>query len=298
LIIDFLQNSNPMNLSGISTRSTVAAKSFSQVIEAEFCTCDCPYSELAFHSTSTDEWKNDKASFLVRRGAATEAWVFQLYKAGLLVATITSSTYGEYYDFGSLAYADLKGMVIYWKQVYDAFGNGDYTVRIEKTFGGVSVATESHTFMVRPYSFEQASGTVKLETYQNGTFVATGYTLRGVNWYQSMRMQGIFWNKQPKVETNEYFNSDRLRTQIWDKIVNTYSLELRMLPSFISNAVIYDQLLANTIYLTDYNINNEVYRKVPVRLDGIAEAEYYQRNTAGNFEFTFNDLSEGTIKGY
>lgn len=288
-----------MNLAGMATTTSAAAKTFSQTIEAEFCSNGCDYVEYALYdSGSTDEWKNDKTSFLVRKGALTETWTFKLFKNGVIVATIAASTYGEYYDFASLLYSDLKGMVIYWKLVAAAFGNGDYTVRIEKTFNGVTTSTDSHIFRVVPYSFEIAKGTVRVETYQNGTFVGTGFTYRGMSWFQSMRMQGIFWDKQPKLERTEYFDSSRQRTQVWDKTVNTYKLELRNLPAYIGNAVLYDQVLANEIYITDYNVNYEVYRKVPVRIQDYTNTEYYTINTNGNFELAFNDRAEGTIKGY
>lgn len=288
-----------MNLAGMSNRTTVAARAFPQVIEAEFCSCNnCEYSEYAFHDSSTDEWKNDRASFLVRKIASTETWTFKLVKNGAVVATISDGTYGDYYGFGDLLYTDLKGVVISWKDVFDAFGNGDYKMRIEKSFAGSTTTIDSHVYKVRPYSFEQAKGTVRLETYQNGTFVGTGNVFRGLNWYQSIRINGKLWNKQPKIETTEYISSSRLRTQTYDVITNTYSLELRNLPSFISNAVIYDQLLANTIFITDYNVNNEVYRQVPLRIQSINSSEYYNINTSGNFEMTFTDQSEGTIKSY
>jgi hypothetical protein len=287
-----------MNLAGMSSNATFAARSFPQTIEAEFCSCDCDYVEYAFHDASTDAWKNDKASFLMRKIASTETWAVKILKNGQVEDTISDSTYGEYYDFGDLLYADLKGVVVYWKNVFDAFGNGDYQIRIEKTFAGNTIIKDSHYYRVRPYSFEQAKGTVKLETFQNGTFVGTGVTFRGLDWYQSMRVQGRFWNKQPKIETTEYISSNRQRTQTYDTIVNSYSMEVRNIPSFISNGIIYDQLLANEIYITDYNINNEVYRYVPVRIQAINNAEYYRININGNFEMTFTDKSEGTIKSY
>lgn len=299
MIYEILANTNPMNLSGMSTNVLAGVQAFTTSIEAEFCTSGCDYREFAFHDASTtEEWKNDKSSFLVRRNALTETWTFKLFKDGLYLATMSSDAYGEYSDFGDLTYSYLKGLVIYWRLVFLLHGNGDYHVRIERTFAGTTTGTDSHIYMVRPYSFTQAKDTVKLESIQNGTFVGTGLTLRGMNWYQSIRMPGKFWNKQPRIETQEYINTSRQRTKIRDVVVNTYSLELRMLPNFISNEVVYNQIIANSLYITDYNINNEVYRKWPVRIKDIPGAEYYQKNPRGNFEFTFYDRSMGTIQSY
>ena len=57
-------------------------------------------------------------------------------------------------------------------------------------------------------------------------------------------------------------------------------------------------MMANTIYLTDYNINYEQYRKVPMRIENIADAKAWARSGRMAFRFELTDLSEGTIKGY
>lgn len=289
-----------MNLTGASYKQDVTAKSFTQSrTEAEFCTCNgCEYIEYAFHDSGTDEWKKDKSSFLVRRNIPAETWVFKLLKNGVTVATVTDSTYGEYYNFGSLLYSDLKGIVIYWTNVYNAFGNGNYTVRIIRTFYTEETIIDSHIYKVIPYSFDIANGTVRIESVQNGTFIGTGWTYRGLKWPQWIRTNGKFWQKTPTLEVQEYLDSDRQRKQVWDKIVNEYTLELQLLPSFIANEVLYNQILANDLYITDYNINFEVYRAYPVRIKSISSSKYYHKNTNGTFSIKLTDRAEGTIKGY
>ena len=288
-----------MNLAGASSNTTFPAIAFLRDVEAEFCMCGgCEYKEFAFHDSENEEHKNDKTSFLVRRNSTLETYAFKLYKDGVYVSTITSNTLGEYYDFGDLVYNDMKGMVIYWKNVYDNFGNGDYTVHIDKTFGGTTTSKESHIYMVRQYSFDLAMGTVKLESVQNGTFLLTGFSYRNLKWYQSLRVTGKFWNKQPKIEDTEYIDSARQRNQIYTKIETSYKLQITLLPSFITNQVVYDQILGNEFYITDYNINNEVFRKVPLRISAIEDAKYYTKNPNGTFNLKFTDRSEGTIKSY
>jgi hypothetical protein len=299
LIIEFTPNTNPMNLAGASSNTTFPAGAFSQTIDAEFCMCGgCEYKEYAFHDSDGEEHKNDKTSFLVKRNNTMETYAFKLYKNGELKTTINSDALGEYYDFGDLVYTDMKGMVIYWSEVYDAYGNGNYTVNIEKTFAGTTTIKESHIYMVRDYSFDLAMETVKIESVQNGTFLLTGFTYRNLKWYQSLRVTGKLWNKQPKIEDVEYIDSNRQRNQIWTKIETSYKLQITLLPSFISNQIIYDQILGNDFWITDYNINNEVFRKMPLRISSIEDAKYYTKNTNGTFNLKFTDRSEGTIKSY
>ena len=52
------------------------------------------------------------------------------------------------------------------------------------------------------------------------------------------------------------------------------------------------------MYVTDYNINFEIYRQLPVKLMDIKGAEYYHKNVNGNYSITLTDKAEGTIKGY
>lgn len=301
MIIDVLANINPMNLSGISTRQLSSAIAFTQAEnEIEYCSCeDCSFVEYAFYDSTTTEHKNDKTSFLVRRVVSTETWNFKLIKDGIVVATITNDTYGDYYNFGDLLYSNLKGIVLDWKLVANVFGNGSYFFRIEKVFAGTTTTFDSHEYKVIPYNPEIAVNTVKIESIQNGTFLGTGWTFRGLEWYQSIRVTGALRNKQPKLEVQEYVDSSRNRRQLYDKIVNTYTLELRMIPSSVANTIIYNQAVSNEIYITDYSrFAFEVYRKMPIKLADISLAEYYERKRSGSFELTVTDKSEGTIKAY
>lgn len=296
MITEILANTNPMNLSGMSTASTGTVKSLGVALEAEYCCVDCEYSEYAFYDSGGERRKNDLTSFLVRRGALTETWAFVLFKDGVFKANLNSSALGTYYDFTSLEYDDLKGMIVDWALVAAAHGNGDYHVQIQKTFAGTTLTRDSHIFKVRPYSFDLAKGSVKIETYQDGTFVGTGFTYRNMNWYQSIRLQGCFWNKQPKLNSEEYLDSDRQRKPHWQIIVNTYDLELPAIPSSISNILLYDNILANRILISDYNTGFEVYDQLPVSIKEITEAEMNTRNNRGFFKLQFTDQSQGTIK--
>ena len=298
MIREILTNSNPMFLTGGSTSVVATCIDVPKdSAEVEFCTCDCDFTEYALWDAGTEEHKNDSTSVLVRRIAGTETFAFKIVKGSAVVATITNDTYGKYWAFGSLTYGYYSGTRIDWKLVAQAFGNGDYKILVERTFGGNTTQAYSHVYLVRPYSPSIAKGTVKIETIQNGNYVLSE-TFRAMEWYQSIRLDGKLWNKQPKIETTEYVDSGRLRNQVWDKITNTYQLEVRAVPSFIGNELVYGRMMANTIYLTDYNINYEQYRKVPMRIENIAGAKAWARSGRMAFRFELTDLSEGTIKGY
>ena len=86
MIIEFLANTNPMNLSGIAKVQQGTAIAFTQADDQiEYCTCDeCEFFEYAFYDAGLQEHKNDKTSILVRRVVSTETWTFKLFKNGSL----------------------------------------------------------------------------------------------------------------------------------------------------------------------------------------------------------------------
>lgn len=298
MIREILTNTNPMYLTGGTTKVIAPCYDFPKdAANVEFCSCECDFAEYAFYSDDQAEHKNDQTSVLIRRVAAAETFAFKLVKNGVTVATVDSDFYGKFWDFGDLVYPYYSGILIEWKKVFDDLGNGDYQILVERTFGANTTQSFSHVYMVRPYSAEIAKGTVKIETYQNGNYVLSE-TFRGMQWYQSIRLNGRLWNKQPKLKTTEYINNGRQHGQVWDEINNSYTLEVQAVPSFIGNEVVYGRMLANEIYLTDYNHGYEVYRKLPMRIQNINEAKAWSRSNKMTFKFELTDIQEGTIKGY
>lgn len=300
MIEEFLTNTNPMYLTGMSSGITATTVDQSSATNVEYCaTCGCDYVEYAFHTADATELeKNDHTSILVKKSISSETWTFKLEKNGLIVATLNSSTFGTYYDFGSLLYSYYKGMVVDWRKVYNTHGNGKYRIVIEKTLGSATTTAYTHFYQVMPYNTETAESTVKIETYQNGNYV-NGAVFRNMNWYQSIRVRGRLHSKKPKLSTEEYLTSDRVREQVVDIITNTYTLELAMLPSNIYNEIIYGRGLSNRMLITDYaRFAGEVFRQYPVKMTNIRDLSYYRANKNSSVVLELTDRAEGTIKSY
>jgi hypothetical protein len=301
-IVSSYSNYFPMPKRGMAdTSSSVIA--FSLVDEPGYsvCACDrsCEFEEIAFVGTSDGAWwKNDKKRFIRSKRFASDTIVFSLRKNDAQVAVLNSSTYGDYFDFGSsqLINPDYKCFIINWKLVKQAFGYGKYVVRTVHTSLGTIRTYDSYKFHVREYSDAVANGTVRIETYQTGVLM-NGFDYTGINLYQSLRIQGFFGDKKPEYELNYYQDTERFDKQIQAKVRDIYRLETQPLPSSVYNVLNYDDILANDIYITDYNVKNkERYWRLNVVFDGLPEMENYARSKKSDFVYQFKNKQDNQIK--
>lgn len=259
----------------------------------DFCYCrlECEYTELAFAEAGGDEYKNDKSSFLFQKMVGADSIVFELYKAGALVATLNDDTLGIYYA-SFPAQALYTGFVIDWGLVADAHGFGVYQFKAQQTILGDASTFESRVFRLMPYADDLADGTVKIESYQNGNIIGSPFDYTDLNWYSSYRVAGRFGGKSPVIEVDNYVKSDFTKAQIQDRIRTEYTLQTRLLPSVVANAVAYDQVLANSILITDYNVlSHELYRQIQVRPISI-DAKEYEQNRRMSFEIKLEAVSD------
>lgn len=267
----------------------------------DFCYCgECEYKELVFASNSSDWWKNDKSAFLFTKLIAADTITIKLQKNGVDVATISDDTLGTYYSTFT-AQPLYVGWVADWKAIYTAHGVGEYQVIAEKVILGdaVNYNFESQIFTLKVYSDLLADGTVRVETYQKGNIRSSVFDYTDLlpnGWYQSYRLRGIFGYKTPKFETDNYISNDYQRVQIQDKIVNEYTLETELLPSNISNALIYDNLLSNEFLITDYNqFNEEIYRRISLYPISVNK-DFFGNNRRTKFAIKFVDKFDSVIK--
>lgn len=292
-------NSFPMPLYGMATSqsaSVVTAATPEQLYDICPCFGECDYIELAFVNDGGDEYKNDKKSILWQKIFSADTITFQLLKSGVVVATLNSTAYGDYFDFGELYHPTYKGMVVDWNLVQQAFGYGKYTLKIVHVSLGTTYNIESHTFHVIEYNSWVADGTVRIENYQNG-YIVGGWDYTNLNWYQSTRITGKFGNKIPTLTTEVYQNSQRREEQIQDSIRNTYELVTHLLPSQIGDFLNEDAILSNHIFITDYNIKNQkLYRQYEVRCVGISEVENHNKSRVSNYVYEFTDSVQNIVK--
>ena len=236
--------------------------------------------------TDTIERKNDITSFLFKSYMASDTFTMKLFKDDVEVQVLDAvANLGAYYGFGDLSNGIPEqdyyfGYVLAWLDVLVVHGTGNYKFKAEYTQFGSPVTYSSPTFYLTYYSDEQADGSIKLVTYQNGNIESSEFNYTGMNWYQQIRINGALYNKQSEFITDTYLTSNRTISQIQDSIKNTYTLEIQFVQDSVSKFIIENCLLANKFFVSDYNVaNTSFYNNIPLAVEEISSStELYYYN--------------------
>lgn len=275
----------------VKGQATVVS-SLSTVNTNDYCyRGECCYKETVFALPGGQWWKNDKSSFLLKKLFSAETIVFTLLKDGLLLSTLDNNVLGEYYSF-----ENYTGFVLYWENVYSLYGAGNYQVIGTLSSQGI---WQSQEFGLQLYDDLKADGTFRIEAYQVGSILRSGYNYDelGISWYQSYRISGMFGLKTPSLESDFLMTSDRKMLQLQDKVVYEYELQTGLIPSQVGNVLLEDTILGNEIFITDYNLyNSEIYRRVPVKSSGIKEVKHYPQNRNCIYSISFKDRFDNILK--
>ena len=313
MIVRFLTNTEPISTIGLTTKivSSVIKRADDPKDEPEpletfnINDYDCCYTELALAELDPDKdrnWKSDKSSFLFNKSIPADTIELKIFKCEneeeVEKAILNDNTYGEYRAaayFGD----DLRvGFILEWKAILAAFGPGKYFLRANREIINRASEVETHKFNLQPYDEFIANKTIRIQTISKG-IIEGGIddTGDGVEWEQMVRIRGKFWNPQPTFETDNYQDTNRNINQIQDEITTTYDLELENIPRQIAKPLIYDKLLANQIFITDYNLfNYDRYRDYEVYPTEITDSKFYSRTGNGVFSFKFTDKQQNIIK--
>lgn len=299
-IVSTWTNNIPMLLRGMAdSQSATVVSALMETPGYEVCVCDgCDFSEVAFVKSDGDWWQNDWKSFIYSKRFSSDTITFSLLKDGVQQAVLNNNSYGTYYNFGSatLINPNYKGFVIDWNLVQQGFGYGSYVVRTVHTSLGTDYTYDSHPFEVVEYNAYRADGTVRLEWYQSGS-IMSGFDYTGIGWGQAIRIDGKFGNKTPELIIDNYQDTNRNVKQIQSKIDNTYTLNTHLLPSYIYDVINEDAILANDIYVTDYNLKNtHVFRRFNIYAHNIKDVRNHALSKRSNFVYEFKAKRDNTIK--
>ncbi len=276
------------------TTVTIGTPVSTEEKDFDYCGYECPYFEYAFYGDS--EYKTDYKTLLEENDDPNGSVTFYLVKDGV-ETELDSNAYGTPYEFGTVdGFPSYAGYEINWTNVATLLGNGDYHIKTVVNFFSVDTEKTTHTFKVRPFDTELADKTVKVESVQNGC-IENGFDYTDLNWRRMCRIPGILLRTEP-VETQEnYLAIDRSIKQIQDRIHDAYTLSTDPIPEGISNLLLRDMFLGNTIKLTDYNIFNgtDIRSREVIKVQGSTPTELDQ-DTKTPWEFKFEDKIQDTVK--
>jgi hypothetical protein len=269
------------------------------VVDGAFCACDfrCDFEEKVFAS---DEGgiEADVSDFLFKKVAASDTIEFRIVKDGLIRAVISGNTYGTYYNGFPLKPLYI-GWQADWTAIFNAFSGGRYQIQVATNILGSSSIFISRYFRLNLFDALEADRTVKLQTLQRGRFANGAFDFTGLlplGWPTSIRLPGVFGFMQPELNRDTFQDSSYRVIQNRDTVVRQFKLIAGLVPESLQNRLAVEDVLANEVFLTSYNVLQEKkYEIFPVVPESFSEARF---DGLGNtyFEIFFSDRQQNIIK--
>ena len=254
------------------------------------CCEDLVWNVLA-NSGGANPIKDDKTSFLKAFNYLTvNAAVIILIKEDLSEINLTSSSvYGTPYNFGFYTNEQNKkgvGYLVDWKKVFDTLGVGQYKFECRiTTIFGESQSIKLGTYCLKEFSTYNANNTVRIETNINGEIGEsendyTTFDFANLNWYSQYRFDGSFnyTNSTYKEDSIKYDNGEIVTIE--DEQTPEFLLSLKPIPAYKHDIIRTNVLMADKIYITDYNNKNiDNYYRREVKKNGGYEPKWYPLKT-------------------
>lgn len=239
--------------------------------------CCSAFSLYALADTSsTDEFKNDRAGILFWFSNAISAATITLQKYNGTWADLTTfsdNSFGTFYPFGFFVNDEGEQFIGYqlnWKDVLTTYGEGSYRVRADITaaIGGTSSQLTPEWCLMQ-YTPERANKTVRIEYNLSGQLGVTDDTKRRdlgtLDWYNSLRLFGFFGYPTSSYEADYIQYNNGQKVYVEDEQEPEYTLKLALAPALVHNLMRTDVLQADQILITDYNaINADTFIKKAV----------------------------------
>jgi hypothetical protein len=264
-----------------------------------YCEFECYYRGSVFAEPGGEGYKNDKSQFLFRRFVPSDTVAIELWKNGEKIADLNDNTYGTFFNGFPSGTAEQQlyvGFLLEWEEVFNAFGGGEYQIKAELSIIGVTSTFESEFYRLMGYSDKAADGTVRIETIQNGNIMSSIFDFTGLQWCQSVRVRGRFYEDGEDFEKIVYQTQEYRQEQVQDKIIENWTLEADLLPRSVSEFLTKNAVLSNEFTVTDYNILNEqILREIDVYPESI-EKNRIQDNRNSNYVIKFTSKDDNIIK--
>jgi hypothetical protein len=246
--------------------------------ERDFCSCvqQCiPDLKLLTDKIGSDTYKNDWFTMYQNKITSGSNKVFIVVDNEEI--EITDNSYGNEYD-GSYFYGYKFLAYEIWQM--HGFGKYIFIARTYDTNGEIVLEETSPQYYVMEFSDNTANGTVVIETKKNGTlrhgksYYDLSFPLSKTLpfWFQRVRLPGKLKVTGYPLELSGVVmnNLQQDRQQVFDTMNIEYDLEVHLVSASQILPVIFDDMFANTVTVTDYNVYNfEAYTSLRMLRTGI-----------------------------
>lgn len=251
-------------------------------------------------ANSTSDFKNDYSSFYHQRQMSSETADFVLVhlETGTEYA-LTDDRFGKFFGFGFFkSNVNLKGYLVEWKKVLSEIGQGNFKVIKRATISGIQVEFPSIVFTLKQYSTSVANKTVRLDVVMDGMMEKTDVDFTGTGWKHSIRVPGFFGRREPQFEENNLVNRHFEKRQISMLQKNEFRFQTNMVPDCVTTEIWDFILMANHIFVNDYNLNNHSYGfvKFGVKFSANEGTQYGTQTRKARLNLVFTDKFENNLK--
>ena len=287
-------NSNPMTHTGGVFKldvSVIKREDTEIPLEFDFDTGECDYVERAFAKTGGEDFENDKSAFLFSKSLPTDTVTIKLFKDNIEIAIITDDTYGTF--FPTFATQPLKvGFLLDWLKVFTLEGAGCFQIKSDKVIISQVLPTfNSVLYQLMPFDEVAARDTVVIKTFQNGN-IEGGIDYTGMNWEQRFRILADFDKLPREYNIENYRDTNQVVQGVQHGIEKFFMLRTRLIPSIISEALMDDSNLGNSIFITDYDVfANQRFIDLKVYPIEVDDEQYPKGQTGGLHNVKFSDVN-------
>lgn len=283
---------------------------YSSIGDGQTCRFELPV--FAFPSDTTNEYKNDfTTSLLPLSNRYSSPAIYLEVETGCdtwtQVAQLNDSTYGTYYN----SFTDLSTWIGYridWYKVYNLEGVGCYRIRQEYTdiTDASTKIRYSFKYNLKLYTDGLADRTTKVKYVIRGGKIGSTLSQEEVIDYKSN-----IWNREIRLPfsffgfpTSEYtreFVRYKNGAQVWtlNESIEQYQLICRKLPFQLHRELSITMMLADEIYISDYNEgnpNSDKYNAFRVVPTSNYEPTWTTYTPYGGVQLTFKPYFENLRK--
>jgi len=266
--------------------STITAPESLITLDTCFCEFECDYPLLVFadNSLTASERTKDYFTLYYKSKDSTATVSFFIDDTELI-----DITHGESIN---------NGFIVDFTKIYNTFGGGFYTLKININEFGSTFTREFKRFQVAPYSEMRADGTVKIKSIQSG-LIESGFDFGSQKVPFHIRIEGIFGNKQKVNEFKKTPDSNYIDRQVHDRWWYEYEFKFNTNKYNFVNLMLDNMLAGDEVYFSDYNLDNMTttnpFNNVMVR-EVETETNRVERTNTTQYVVKLEDAVKNNIK--
>jgi hypothetical protein len=255
----------------------------------------CEPTLVLAHLTDTETWKNDLSSAWQKLDFATDLLEFKLYTHN----DVLTSYQPDKIQF-SVNELDFY-CTVDWQQVLIIDGQGCFKLKIESTIDGVVNNFTWDEYELKPYSAENAKGTIRLKANFNQYHAIEDIDFTDSNVIDTIRLNGFFGSRKPDLVIDNLVYNGKVDKNVQREIINKYYLATDPIKEKITKKIVDLYLLSEfELFLSDHNEFNHTYsyKDLPLIVQGSPDIEYLEYSRFAKIKVELTDKIKNKISKY